>query len=99
MRASGLDVTRRGLTYYLERRADPPPFLVALNWRMTAAGLIGSAEALRDHWQTWPHVAPILDPAGADAALQALEARQVPMNMLPLAERMSSGAAMLLGAA
>jgi hypothetical protein len=43
MRASGLDVTRRGLTYYLERRADPPPFLVALNWRMTAAGLIGGS--------------------------------------------------------
>jgi hypothetical protein len=68
MRAGGLGVTRRWLTFHLGRRDDPPPLLATLDWRMTAAGLVGSAEALRDHWQTWPGVAPILHPGGAEAA-------------------------------
>src|SRR5215472_9477955 len=70
LRASGFDVTRHGLTYWLERRDDPPPFLTPLNWRMAAAGVLGSAQALRDHWQSWPPTPPIHDPAGAEAALQ-----------------------------
>ena len=92
MRASGLDVTRRGLTFHLERRNDPPPLLVTLGWRMTAAGLVGSAEALRDHWRTWPLVAPILDPARAEAALREFEARPAPVSMLQLAETMLAAA-------
>jgi hypothetical protein len=99
MQAGGLGVTRRGLTYQVERRDDPPPLLVTLGWRMTAAGLVGSADALRDHWQTWPFVAPILNPAGAEAALREFEARPTPATMLQLAETMYAAEGIMLAAA
>ncbi len=99
MRASGLEVSRRGLTYQVDRRADPPPLIVPLDWRMTAAGLIGSPQALRDHWRTWPSVAPILDPAGAEAALQHFETRPEPANMLQLAEALYAAEGIMLAAA
>jgi len=99
MRASGLDVTRRGLTYHLERRADPPPCLVTLPWRMTAAGVVGASQALRDHWQTWPTVPPILDPARSEAALRQFEGRTAPGSMLELAETMYAAEGIMLTAA
>jgi hypothetical protein len=99
MQASGLDVTRRGLTFHLERRADPPALLVTLDWRMTAAGLVGTAEALRDHWRTWPQLAPIVDPAGAETALQEFEGRPAPGTMLQLAETMYAAEGIMLAAA
>lgn len=99
MRAGGLEVTRRGLTFHLERRDDPPPLLATLGWRMTAAGLVGSPGALRDHWRTWPAVRPILNPAGAEEALREFEARPAPASMLQLAERMYAAEGIMLAAA
>lgn len=97
--ATGLDVIRKGLTYQVDRRADPPPLIVPLNWRMTAAGLIGSSQTLRDHWRTWPSVAPILNPAGAEAALRDFEARPKPANMFQLAEVLYAAEGIMLAAA
>lgn len=98
MRASGLDVTRRGLTYRVERLAAPPPLLVTLNWRISAAGLIGSTQALRDHWQTWPQVPAIVHPAGAEDALGEFERRTAPANMFQLAETMYAAEGIMLAA-
>jgi hypothetical protein len=99
MRASGLAVTRHGLTYEVDRRDDPPPLIVPLDWRMTAAGLIGSPQALRDHWQTWPPAPPILDPAGAEAALRDIEGRPAPQTMLQLAEALHAAEGVMLSSA
>jgi hypothetical protein len=99
MQASGLDVTRRGLTFHLERRDAPPSLLVTLDWRLTAAGLVGTSQALRDHWCSWPRVVPILDPTGADAALRAFEARSAPTSMLQLAETIYAAEGIMLAAA
>jgi hypothetical protein len=99
MRASGLEVTRRGLTYHVDRRAAPPPLLVTLNWRISAAGLIGTTQALRDQWETWPNVPPIIDPGGVEAALRDFEKRTAPVTMFHLAETMYAAEGIMLAAA
>jgi hypothetical protein len=94
-RAGGLAVVRHGLTFQVERRSDPPAFLVPLPWRITAAGVLGSAEALHLHWRAWPNVPPVVNPAGVVAALHDLEQRAKPANMLQLAEALRAGEAIV----
>jgi hypothetical protein len=99
MRASGLDVTRRGLTYHLQRRDDPPPCLATLQWRLAAGGVVGSPQTLRNHWQTWPNVPPLVDPTKSEDELRKFEQRSAPGNMLELAERMHAAERIMLSAA
>jgi hypothetical protein len=98
MRTGGLDVTRRGLKYQLDRRDDPPPCIVTLPWHMTAAGVVGTSQALRDHWRTWPVSPPVVSPATSEAAVQDFESRNVPDTMLQLAEAMYAAEGIMLSA-
>jgi hypothetical protein len=99
MQASGhLRVTRRGLTLEVERLTDPPPYLQSLGWRLTAAGIIGRADALREHFATWPAFPPIADPASLEPELAALDARPKPVTMFDLASALRH-AEMVLAAA
>jgi hypothetical protein len=99
MRADGLDVVRHGLTFQVDRRTDPPAYLVPLPWRMTTAGVLGSAEALRLHWRAWPSVPPVVNPAGVEVALRDLRVRAKPANMFQLAEVLRAGEAIMLASA
>jgi hypothetical protein len=99
MREGGLDVVRCDLTFQLDRRSDPPAYLIPLPWRMTTAGVLGSAEALRLHWRAWSSVPPVVNPAGVEGALRGLEGRAKPTNMLELAERLRVGEAIVLASA
>jgi hypothetical protein len=99
MRAGGLDVVRHGLTFQVDRRSDPPACLVPLPWRITAAGVLGSSEALRLHWRAWPSVPPVVNPVGVETALHDFEGRAKPANMLQLAEALHACEAIVLASA
>jgi hypothetical protein len=86
MQASGqLRVTRRGLTLEVERLSHPPRYLQPIDWRLTAAGVVGQTQALREHCATWPAFPPIVDPSSRETLLATFDARAKPETLLEVA--------------
>jgi hypothetical protein len=98
MEAAGLTVSRQGLTYVVSRSSDPPPLLVPLDWRLTAAGVLGDSQSLRDQWRSWPAVRAITGPAGAEEALRHLEGLARPASVFQLAEALHAAEGIVLAA-
>jgi hypothetical protein len=86
-RPGNLAIVRVGRRLEVTRRADPPPFLVPLDWRCARAGIVGDADSLRRQVETWPLQArrPLVDPASGPGRLAAFEARPEPDSALDLA--------------